>query len=362
MLEASVVTCTRNPRPDFFARVLESLRNQTLSPEKWEFLIVDNASNVPVARSCPISSHPSARFVIENEVGVAAAWRRGMREAAADLIVFVDDDDVLDKEYLSQAVKIKHEWPFLGAWGSGCIRGDYEVEPPKYLETYLPLLAIRDTTGPCWSNIFASVETIPWGAGLCVRKEVAGDYCRLAEKPSIQITGRRDDVLLGDEDKEIAHVCVARGLGIGTFPELKLTHLIPKHRISANYMVRLAEGIALSDFLLDYKWKSRELRLPGYFEVLLKRLEAILLRRGLDRRMRLAQLRALVKGRRIIGAALKAKNDKRPNENEPLEIITYRHPGPPFPRGAQPKYKPRAGSIVATGRVRPRLVGRHRCL
>jgi glycosyltransferase involved in cell wall biosynthesis len=330
MLEASVVTCTRNPRPDFFARVLESLRNQTLAPDKWEFLIVDNASNVPVARSCPISSHPRPRCVIENEIGVAAAWRRGMREAAADLIVFVDDDDVLDQEYLSQAVKIKHEWPFLGVWGSGCIRGEYEVEPPKKLETYLPLLAIRDTTGPCWSNIFASVETIPWAAGLCVRKEVACDYCCLAEKAFIQITGRRDDVLLDSEDKEIAHVCVARGLGIGTFPELKLTHLIPKHRISANYMVRLAEEIALSDFLLDYKWKPSELRLPSYFEMLLKRLEAILLRRGLDQRMRLAQIRGLAKGRRIVGTALKEKNGNRPNENELFEKISY-------PRGARPR-------------------------
>jgi glycosyltransferase involved in cell wall biosynthesis len=306
MLEASVVICTRNPRPDYFARVLESLRNQTLSSDRWELLIIDNASSVPVAHSFENSSHPRARHVIEDEVGVAAARRRGIREAAANLIVFVDDDNVLDKTYLSQAIKIKHEWPLLGMWGSGCIRGDYEVEPPKYLETYLPALALRDEPGPRWSNVAASTDTIPWGAGLCVRKEVACAYCRFCDQSSLQITGQRGDTLLRGEDKEIAYVCCARGLGTGVFPELKITHLIPKHRIAENYLLRLVEGIALSDLVLNYKWGK--IPFPSYVKMLLSLAKIILLHRGVDRRMRLASARGWAKGRRIVGTALKEKN------------------------------------------------------
>ncbi len=300
MLDLSVVICTRNPRPDYLARVLEALGNQTLSPDRWELLIIDNASNVPVAGSCDISSHPRARNITESELGIAPARRRGMREAAADLIVFVDDDNVLDKTYLSEAVKIKQEWPLLGAWGSGCIKGDYEVEPPEYLEAYLSFLALRDAAGPRWSNFICIPDTIPWGAGLCVRKEVASAYCRFYERSSIQITGRQGDSLASGEDKEIAHVSCARGFGIGIFPELKIRHLIPKHRISEDYLIRLAEGITLSDLLIDYKWQGKQLQFASDLGVLLRFFKAILLHRGLDRRFQFAQVRAFAKARRII--------------------------------------------------------------
>jgi glycosyltransferase involved in cell wall biosynthesis len=304
MLEASAVICTHNPRPDFLARVLEALQRQTLSPDKWELLIIDNASDVPVAGTCHIPAHPQARHIVERELGIAMARRRGIRETTADLIVFVDDDNVLDKNYLSEAVRIKQEWPLLGVWGSGCIKGDYEVEPPEYLEPYLASLAIREATAARWSNVIAGLETLPWGAGLCVRREVADAYNGLDEKSPIQITGRRGAFLLGGEDKEISHVCVARELGIGVFPALKLTHLIPKHRVSANYLVRLAEASALTDLLLNYKWQRAQVKLPNNLEMLLRRLRTILLYRGLDRRIQLAQLRGLAKGLRFIKTAL----------------------------------------------------------
>lgn len=304
MLEASVVICSRNPKPDYLGRVFESLSRQTLPPDNWELLVVDNASDVPLAQHWQLSSHPHARHLVETELGIAAARRRGIREVAADVIVFVDDDNVLDETYLSEVVRIKREWPLLGVWGSGSIRGDYEIPPPESLEPHLPLLALREASTPCWGNVVEISESIPWGAGLCVRREVAEAYCRLCEKSSLPLTGRRGDSLLGGEDKEIAHVCCARGLGIGVFPELKITHLIPKNRLSEDYLVRLAEGTAISDFLVEYKWKAA--RLPAPLEIFLSLLKGIVLYRGIGRRVRIAQARGRFKGRRLIKTALRA--------------------------------------------------------
>jgi len=308
VLEASVIICTRNPRLDYFARVLESLRNQTLSKNRWELLIIDNASTVPLTSNWDISWHPMARHTTESKLGLAPARRRGMEEAAADLIVFVDDDNVLDKRYLSEAVRIKQEWPLLGVWGSGSIRADFEVEPPEYLKTFLPWLAIRETTGPRWSNVASCSEATPWGAGLCVRKAVAFAYCQSCEQSSMQITGRLGDSLLSGDDKEIAFVCCAHGLGMGIFPELKVTHLIPRHRVSENYLVNLVEGTELSNFLLDYKWQNFIPKGPLHLRVSLSVLKTILLHRGIDRRMRFASVRALAKAKRIIEADLRKKS------------------------------------------------------
>ena len=85
MLYASVIICTHNPRPDYFARVLDGLRNQTLPLHRWELLIVDNASRIPIASSWEISWHPATRHILESELGLSWARHRGIGEAAADL-------------------------------------------------------------------------------------------------------------------------------------------------------------------------------------------------------------------------------------------------------------------------------------
>lgn len=314
MLDASVIICTHNPRSDYFARVLDGLRNQALPLHKWELLIVDNASRVPLASSWDISWHPTARHILESELGLSPARRRGIQEACADLIIFVDDDNVLHKTYLAEAIKIKQEWPSLGVWGSGSIRGDFEVEPPESLRSWLP---VREVTAPRWSNLAGSrlfgdhcEDAIPWGAGLCVRREAAIAYRQFCDQSSIQITDRQGASLFGGGDTEISFVCCSHGLGIGIFPELKLTHLIPEHRVSEDYIVRFAEGTCLSNSLLHYKWQHMIPQSPFSTKTLLSVLKTILLYRGLDRDIRFAWVRALVKAKRIIEMDLRQKNSQ----------------------------------------------------
>ncbi|MBV8508401.1 MAG: glycosyltransferase family 2 protein [Alphaproteobacteria bacterium] len=300
MLDASVIVCTHNPRSDYFDRVLDGLRHQTLPLHRWELLIVDNASRLPLASSCDISWHPTARHILESELGLAWARQRGIQEASADLIIFVDDDNVLDETYLAEAIKIKQEWPSLGVWGSGSIRGDLEVELPESLREHRNWLPLREVTAPRWSNLAFYEDAMPMGAGLCVRREIAMAYSQFLDQSSIQITDRLGESLVGKGDTEISIVCCNLGLGTGVFPELKLAHLIPRHRVSEEYFVRLAEGTYVSDFLLGYKWRHIIPQSPFSLRTLLSVLKTILLYRGVDRNIRLAWVRALAKAKRII--------------------------------------------------------------
>jgi hypothetical protein len=309
MLDASVIICTHNPRSDYFARVLDGLRNQTLPLHKWELLIVDNASRLPLASSWDISWHPAARHILERELGLSYARQRGIREASADLIIFVDDDNVLDETYLAEAMKIKQEWPSLGAWGSGSIAGELEVALPESLRKHRSWLPLREVTAPRWSA--SREDVIPlnvYGAGLCVRKEVAIAYRQFYNQSSLQITDRQGDSLSGFGDTEILFVCCSHGLGIGIFPELKLSHLISQHRLSEDYFVRFVEGTCLSFCLLQYKWQHIIPQSPFSIKTLLSGLKTILLYRGVDREIRFAWLRALAKAKGIIEADLRNKN------------------------------------------------------
>jgi glycosyltransferase involved in cell wall biosynthesis len=314
ILDASVIICTHNPRSDYFARVLDGLRNQTLPLHKWELLVVDNASQIPLASSHDLSWHPTARHILERELGVAYARRRGIQEASADVIIFVDDDNVLDENYLAEAIKIGQEWPCLGAWGSGWIRGDFEIEPRESLRSWLP---VREVTAPRWSNLAgihllgeSPEEAIPWGAGLCVRKEVAIAYCQFCDQSSLQIISHQGEGLLGGEDTEMAFVCCSRGLGVGIFPELKIIHLIPQRRVSEDYIVRFAEGTGISNNLLRYKWQHIMPQSPCSIKILVSVLKTILLYRGVDRDIRFALVRALAKARRIIEIDLRKTKDE----------------------------------------------------
>jgi glycosyltransferase involved in cell wall biosynthesis len=126
----SVIICAHNPRPHYFQRCLSALEGQTLSREKWELIVIDNASAPDKAPRPDLSWHPGARLVVELQLGLTPARLRGIREAAGDLLVFVDDDNVLDPDFLETAMRVADEKPFLGSWSGQC-RPAFEIPPPR---------------------------------------------------------------------------------------------------------------------------------------------------------------------------------------------------------------------------------------
>ncbi len=301
-MELAAVICAHNPRRDYFSRVLDALRDQTLPKDQWELIIVDNASKVPLALEWDISWHPNGRQMVESELGLAAARRRGMREAACELIVFIDDDNVLNSDYLSEALRIKREWPLLGAWGAGTIIPEFEIEPPDQIRPFLGALALRQVAAPQWTNVFGCGAT-PWGAGLCMRSSVAAAYYRHCARSALAITGRRGNSLASGEDVEICYVACSMGLGIGIFPNLGITHLIPKQRISADYLVKLRESTNIAEVLLTYKWQGVLPTSPLSIIGGLKALVYILTLRGMERRLYIACLRGTLKAINMITIA-----------------------------------------------------------
>jgi glycosyltransferase involved in cell wall biosynthesis len=207
----SVIICAHNPRPDYLARVITALREQTLPLTDWELLTIDNASAEPLAERFNLSWHPRARHVLERELGLTSARLRGIAEAAAQILLFVDDDNVLDPNYLQRAVEIGREYPFLGAWG-GTIRPEFQCQPPQWATPYLSALAIREIETICWSNTLDDWRAHPCGAGMCVRRSVAEAYAKIAAKdPVVSLLGRRGASLMSAEDTDIIYTARTSG-------------------------------------------------------------------------------------------------------------------------------------------------------
>src|SRR5215218_4539946 len=124
----SVILCTHNPRPDYIDRTLSALTAQTLDRSRWELVLVDNASSPPVAERIDLAALPSAKLVVEQTLGLTPARLRGIRESIGELLVFVDDDNVLDPDFLETTLRVADEKPYLGSWSGQC-RPHFEEAP-----------------------------------------------------------------------------------------------------------------------------------------------------------------------------------------------------------------------------------------
>jgi glycosyltransferase involved in cell wall biosynthesis len=246
----SIVICAHNPKSTYLDHVLNALKLQTLPMEQWELLLIDNASTQPLDQRIDLSWHLNASHVREEQLGLTPARLRGIRTAQADVLVFVDDDNVLEPEYLELVSQIGVQWPMLGAWGGQTVPG-FEEQPPDWTKAYWGYLAIREFDRDQWSNLYQN-ELTPYGAGLCVRKIVAEEYLRLVSSdPKRMGLGRKGAMMLSGEDTDIAYTACDLELGTGLFAALKLTHLMPANRLSEAYLLKVVEGSTYSGVILN---------------------------------------------------------------------------------------------------------------
>ncbi len=122
----SLITCTRDPDPAHLRRVLvgiEALR--VPAGYDREFLLVDSASAHPLAERAEekvfVAREPWARIVRANEPGLSVARRLGVADSKGDLLVWFDDDNVPEPDYLEQVVATATAHPDVSVWGAGTI-------------------------------------------------------------------------------------------------------------------------------------------------------------------------------------------------------------------------------------------------
>ena len=130
-LTASVITPTRN-RAAMVARCLQYLSEQTLAPDRYELLVVDDASTDGTRRvieSAVRTSRCAVRpFFLTERQGVPGARNHAIREARGDVIVFVDSDNFAAPTFLAAHVGIHEAHP--KAVGRGPVIVTRSIEDP----------------------------------------------------------------------------------------------------------------------------------------------------------------------------------------------------------------------------------------
>ncbi len=256
--ELTVVVPTYNPRMDHFQRVLESLRRQTAAKDTWDLLVVDNNSEPPVAGQIDLSWHPRARVLVETRQGKMHAIGAAFRNTETELVMFLDDDTVANTDLVERTLRIAARHTMLGTWSP---RVELEFEDPA-LAPSVPLLRAmlseRLIDEPAWSNDLNHAASTPWGGGMCVRRSVADAYLvQTAANPNrLQLDPMGDQPGYGG-DSDLAFTGCSIGLGMGVFPELVITHLIPARRSTREYLLRNLEAHEYSHILQQHAHTGR---------------------------------------------------------------------------------------------------------
>lgn len=253
MYDISVIVPTHNPHAGRYARTLDALKQQTFDHDRWELIIVDNASQ-PGTRPDPTAHawHPQGRIVREAELGLTRARVRGFREAGAQVLLLVDDDNVLAPDYLALVHASFTAEQRLGALGGRSLP-EFETQPPAWVRQFDGLLALRDPGATpmraAWTTVARREypSCAPIGAGFALRRAAARRYCdELATNPHRSRFDRTGQQLISGGDNDLVMTVLESDFEVGYNPALKLTHLIPASRCTRPYLGALNRAIARS--------------------------------------------------------------------------------------------------------------------
>jgi len=245
----SVILCTHNPRRAVLEETLAALgRQQPVEDGGWELLVIDNASTPPLSGLIDLRGCDGARVVREERLGLTHARLRGLAEASGDILLFVDDDNVLDDTYLRRAAKAMALDQTLGAIGGKSI-ARYEAPPPPWFAEVGIDLACRDLGEAAQYASWEGLDTArrfypdcaPIGAGLVIRRVVFAAYASAAEEsPGRLGLGRRGTDLASGEDNDIVMTAMEKGWRVAYLPSLRLEHIIPAGRLTRDYLANYA--------------------------------------------------------------------------------------------------------------------------
>jgi glycosyltransferase involved in cell wall biosynthesis len=255
-LAVSAVIPAHNPNGGRLRATLGGLRKQSLPPENWETLLVDNASSAfPPKGEWAEAAPANLRVIAEPKLGLTSARLAGIRAAQGTIIVMVDDDNVLDPNYLAEVVRIFSLDGRLGAAGGKSLPV-FESSPAPWQGEFLSLLALRDlgeselvarSFRPDGATLNEYPPFAPVGAGMALRREAALAWMDAVDRDPRRSRFDRSGLdLVSGGDNDIVMTLLEQGWTVGYFPTLSLGHLIPAARLDPGYLARLNRAIQRS--------------------------------------------------------------------------------------------------------------------
>ena len=239
----TLIICTYN-REKYIRPLLDSIAKNDYPNTEYEIVLVDNNCTDNTREVCEqfVAANPEVilRFVVESEQGLSAARNKGIKESKGDIIIYVDDDALVDSDYIRIYAEHFAANPDTMAAG-GPIEPLYETEEPSWMSPYTKALLTA------WMNYGDKVREypngrFPGGGNAAYRKEVFDRVGFFNTE-----LGRKGNLLLASEEKDIFDKMKAMGMKVLYLPTPVLHHSIPQAKLEEDYFNRLTLQIGRSE-------------------------------------------------------------------------------------------------------------------
>jgi len=241
----SIIICCYNSAPRL-PKTLECIAKQeTDNTFPVELLIVDNASkditkDVALAEWRKYRSNISFSLIDEETPGQMYARRKGVQEAKYEYILFCDDDNWLQADYVQRAFGIIEKDTKIGALGGQSIAVS-DIDFPEWFFDFEINYAVGKQNVERWGYL--------WGAGIVIRKTLLNKVFDL-KNPFLN-QGRTGNVLTSGDDCEICKRILLLGYKLLYDESLVLSHYIAPGRLTWAYKKKLFEGFEPSNLILS---------------------------------------------------------------------------------------------------------------
>ncbi len=237
MTNITVAICTWN-RAQLLDRTLNQMRNLQVPPDvDWELLVVNN--NCTDDTDAVIARHRGAlpiQRLFEPRQGQSNARNCAVSTARGELLIWTDDDVIVDPEWLIAYKEAADRWPEAGYFG-GLIEPWFECTPPAWLlknsKCLESMLVIRDL-GP-HEHYFCGDEE-PYGANMAFRTRLLKEH---RFDPNLGLTG--DNAIRGDELTLIADLR-SKGIAGVWVPQARVKHFVVRERLTRSYLWKYCQG------------------------------------------------------------------------------------------------------------------------
>jgi glycosyltransferase involved in cell wall biosynthesis len=251
----SVVICCYNSAARLPETLLHLAEQKIPQGMEWEIVVVDNAStdNTAAVAGRFAATHPelSVRIVPEPQPGQMFARVRGLKEARGRIVLFVDDDNWLEREYVALVAETMSTRPEIGALG-GMSTAVYEENPPQWMARHHRWYAV---SGLPQDGAQLSEVGFLWGAGTAFRRSGLEQILSHA----FRVPGRQGASLPAGDDHELCYRLRRLGQRLFCDPGLRFQHYLPAQRVQWTYLRRLHYGEGEASVLLDvYRINSPE--------------------------------------------------------------------------------------------------------
>ena len=217
---------------------------QDLSAKYFEIIIVDNNCTDNTQKICEeyISKNKTHTFkyVIETNQGLSFARNRGYKEAKGDVVLYLDDDAVAEKNYLQIAKAFLDVNTEVSAIG-GKIFPRYVDGEPKWMTLYNGGLVGYIDHGNKQKEY--DLDNYPPGSNMIIRKKMLEELGGFNTE-----IGRIGDKKLGGEERDFfLRLRRKYNKKVIYLPELIVHHVVEKERLTHSFIKKISKGIGASE-------------------------------------------------------------------------------------------------------------------